>query len=65
MSSLFFKVLTHYGIYYFVQLDFGKQVGTRTNIAVLDESYKEILPLPTDNDTLNSPIVSVNVSKGT
>ena len=42
-------------------LDFGNQRGQKINVAVMDESYKKMLPKPTTpNSTLGSPIVSIN-----
>ncbi|XP_063677962.1 adhesion G protein-coupled receptor E3-like [Bolinopsis microptera] len=43
-----------------IMLDFGNQRGQKINVAVMDESYKKMLPKPTTpNSTLGSPIVSI------
>ncbi|KAL5272681.1 hypothetical protein ACHWQZ_G000762 [Mnemiopsis leidyi] len=43
-----------------IKLNFGTYRGRRTNIAVLDNSYKDILPAPSGgSSTLESPIISV------
>ena len=44
-----------------IRINFGTQEGQRANVAVMDESFKDILPKPQGiNDTIGSPIVSVN-----
>ncbi|XP_063678525.1 proprotein convertase subtilisin/kexin type 5-like [Bolinopsis microptera] len=47
-----------------IMLDFGNQRGQKINVAVMDESYKKMLPKPTTpNSTLGSPIVNTGNSK--
>ena len=44
-----------------IKLNFGTLHGQRANVAVMNESYKDILPNPSeDQATIGSPIVSVN-----
>ena len=45
-----------------LKLYFGGRKGQRANVAVLNESYKNILPSPGVNATIGSPIVSVTFS---
>ena len=43
-----------------IKLNFGTYRGERTNIAVLENSYKNMLPSPSDGiSTIESPIISV------
>ena len=43
-----------------IKLNFGTYLGERTNIAVLENSYKNMLPSPRDGiSTIESPIISL------